>query len=129
MEDIGNRSNRDNPLKKKSFRFAVEITKLCNDLIQNKREFVLSKQLLRSGTAIGALYREAEYAETRLDFIHKLHISLKEANETKYWLDILKETDWIMEDLYDPLTADCDELIRILTAVIKTSKSMLSKNK
>ena len=81
---------RENILKDKSYIFAIEIVKLSQLLVKDKKEFVLSKQLLRSGTAVGALIREAEFAQSKPDFIHKMSISLKEANETIYWLDLLK---------------------------------------
>ena len=80
---------KENIVKNKSFDFALRIVKLYKFLIEEKREFVISKQLLRSGTAIGALIREAEHAESKADFIHKMSISLKEANETEYWIDLL----------------------------------------
>lgn len=82
----------------------------------------MSKQLLRSGTAIGALIREAEFAESKKDFIHKLHISLKEANETDYWLTLLHESDYINDIAFQSIQADCTELIKLLTSIIKSSK-------
>tara|TARA_B100001063_G_C16236004_1_gene298523 strand:+ start:118 stop:426 length:309 start_codon:yes stop_codon:yes gene_type:complete len=86
---------KENVIKTRSFAFSVKIVNLYKFLIAEKKEFVLSRQLLRSGTSIGAMVREAEQAESRADFIHKLAIGLKEANETDYWLDLLKETDYI----------------------------------
>lgn len=86
---------RENILKMKSYEFAIRIVKLSQYLQMERKEFVLSKQILRSGTAVGALIREAEYGQSRTDFIHKLTISLKEANETEYWINILKDTDYI----------------------------------
>jgi four helix bundle protein len=85
----------DNPIKEKSFRFAVRIIRLYKFLTDEKREFVLSRQVLRSGTSIGANVKEALQAESKADFIHKLSISLKEASETEYWLQLLKETEYI----------------------------------
>ena len=82
----------------------------------------MSKQLLRSGTAIGASIREAEFAESRKDFIHKLHISLKEANETNYWLILLHESDYINDATFQSIQTDCTELIKLLTSIIKSSK-------
>jgi four helix bundle protein len=87
-----------------------------------KNEYILSKQILRSGTAIGALIREAEHAESDLDYIHKLSIALKEANETEYWLRLLKETDYLDEKMYESIIIDCHELIKLLVASIKTLK-------
>jgi four helix bundle protein len=84
---------KENIVKEKSFCFAVRIVNLSKYLVEQKREFVLSKQILRSGTAIGALIRESEHAESKADFIHKLSIALKEANETDYWIDLLHQTN------------------------------------
>ncbi len=109
-------------MRTKSFAFAVRIVKLSQYLVEKKNAWVLSKQVLRSGTAIGALVREAEYAESKADFAHKLHIALKEANETEYWLNLLKETDHLSEKMYQSIVDDCKELIRILIASIKTAK-------
>jgi four helix bundle protein len=89
----------------------------------NKKEFVLNKQVLRSGTAIGALIREAEYAQSDADFISKFSISLKEAKETAYWLSLLKDTDYIEEKLYNSLFQDCTEIISMLVSSIKTMKN------
>lgn len=84
---------RDNVVRDKSFAFAILVVNLSRSLAEERREYLLSKQLLRSGTAIGALVRESEYAESRSDFVHKLRIALKEANETAYWLDLLCQTE------------------------------------
>lgn len=84
-----------NPLKEKSFSFAVRIVKLARFLTREHKEYVLSRQVLHSGTAIGALYREAEHAESKADFVHKLSIAQKEANETLYWLELLEQSDLI----------------------------------
>lgn len=88
---------RDNVVKRKSFDFALEIVRTCKVLVDEKREYVLSKQVLRSGTAVGALVRESEHAESKKDFIHKLAIALKEANETEYWLELLYQANYIQE--------------------------------
>ncbi len=112
----------NNPIKEKSFGFAIRIVKLARLLEQEKREYVLSKQLLRSGTAVGALVREAEQAESRADFIHKLAIALKEANETDYWLELLHETALLDSKGFESIKPDIVELIKLLTAIIKTSK-------
>ncbi|WP_067147168.1 four helix bundle protein [Pseudotamlana agarivorans] len=113
---------RDNVIKTKSFNFAVRIVNLYRFLITEHKEFVLSKQLLRSGTSIGANVREAEHAESKADFIHKLSISLKEANETEYWLDLLKETGYLNNSEYLSLEFDVKEILKLLTSIIKTSK-------
>jgi len=116
-----------NVLKDKSFAFAIRIVNLYRYLSNNKKEFILSKQVLRSGTAIGALYREAEHAESKQDFIHKLSIAQKECNETVYWLDLLKETNYIETVEYKSISNDCDELMAILVSIIKTAKKNIIK--
>ncbi|CAM1361524.1 four helix bundle protein [Tenacibaculum sp. FZY0031] len=112
-------------LKDKSYEFALEIVKLSQYLVADKKEYVLSKQLLRSGTAIGALIREAEFGQSKKDFIHKMSIALKEANETLYWLDLLKDTKYIVEDTYSSLHSICKELVAMLVSSIKTAKKSL----
>lgn len=119
---------KDNIIKSKSFLFAIRIIKLYKYLSEEKREFVLSKQMLRSGTAIGALIRESEYAESKADFIHKLSISLKEANETEYWLMLLKETNYISQKEFDSINSDVIELLKLLISIIKTSKNKIMNN-
>ncbi len=111
------------PIHEKSFTFAVRIVKLSQYLQSEKREYVLSKQILRSGTAIGALVREAEHAESKADFIHKMSIALKEANETMYWLDLLHQSDYLAGNLYRSLLEDNTELLKILIAIVKSSKA------
>ena len=113
----------DNPLKDKSYQFAIRIVKLSQFLQQDKKEFVLSKQVLRSGTAIGALIREAEFGQSKADFTSKMSIALKEANETEYWLSSLMDTDFITENQFMSLQPNCKELIAMLVATVKTSKS------
>lgn len=113
---------KENILKSKSYEFAIRIVKLSQYLQSEKREFVLSKQILRSGTAIGALIREAEYGQSKIDFVHKLTIALKEANEADYWISILKDTGFIESELFESLITDDKELLRLLIASIKTAK-------
>jgi four helix bundle protein len=113
---------KDNILKIKSYAFAIKIVKLSQHLQTEKKEFVLSKQILRSRTAIGALIREAEYGQSKTDFIHKMTIALKEANETEYWINILRDTNFINDKLSVSLVEDCKELLRLLIASIKTAK-------
>lgn len=112
----------NNIVKDKSFDFALRIIKLYKYL-QSKNEFVLSKQLLRSGTAIGALVHEAEQAESKADFIHKMAIALKEANETQYWIELLHKSEYISEAQFNSINADSVEVLKLLTSIIKTSKS------
>ncbi|MDR2147084.1 MAG: four helix bundle protein [Tannerella sp.] len=114
--------NKQNILKEKSYTFAVRMVKFYQFLKNEKKEFVLSKQVLRSGTAIGALIEEALQGESKSDFIHKLSIANKEANETRYWLRLLRDTDFIDEKLTTSLIFDVEELIKILVSTIKTSK-------
>jgi len=115
-------------LTTKSYSFAIRIVKLSQYLQKEKLEFVLSKQILRSGTSIGALVREAEFAQSRPDFIHKLSIALKEANETDYWISLLKDTGYISEMESAGLVKDCSEIIYILISSIKTVKSKLNND-
>lgn len=118
-------NGKPNPVRDKSFLFAMRIVKLAKYLQVEKHEFVLSKQLLRSGTAIGALVREAEHAQSRADFISKMTIALKEANETDYWLDLLHQSDYLSRDSYSSIQPDIEELIKLLVSIVKTSKGML----
>ncbi len=111
---------RESVLRKKSYMFALRIIKMSQYLNENN-EYVLSKQVLRSGTAIGALIRESEYAESSADFAHKLRIARKEANETCYWISLLKDSGYITEKMFGSVIADNEELIKILTASIKTT--------
>jgi len=113
---------KENVVKDKSFAFSVRIIRLYQYLCREKKEYVLSKQLLRSGTAIGALIREAEQAESKADFIHKLAIALKEANETDYWLDLLKATDYLEDKAFNSIKSDIVELLKLLTSIIKSTK-------
>ena len=96
--------------------------KLSQYLVVEKKEFVLSKQVLRSGTAVGALIKEAEYGQSKPDFINKMNIALKEANETEYWLSLLKDTNYIDEKAYKGIAEECIELIKMLVASINTAK-------
>jgi len=114
-------------LRDKSFAFALQIVRLSQELQQNQKEFVLSKQILRSGTAIGALVREGEFAQSKSDFINKLSIALKEANETEYWILLLQEAKLIKDELADSLQSDCKELIAMLVASVKTAKKVKSE--
>ena len=113
---------KENILKDKSFLFALEVVKFSQYLVSEKREFILSKQFLRSGTALGALIREAEYAQSRPDFISKLHIALKEANETEYWIELLYAWCYIPIQDYNQLLNLNKELLKLLISSIKTTK-------
>ena len=104
--------------------FAIEIVKAHRSLINRHREFVVSKQLLRCGTAIGALYREAEYAQSKKDFINKMEIAQKECNETLYWLELLSETDYLGKADFDALYYKAQELMKLITSIIRSTKGL-----
>ena len=104
----------------KSKRFAIRIVNTYQYLCEEQKEFVLSKQLLRSGTSIGANLAEAEFAFSRKEFLSKMYIALKETSETKYWLELLVETDYLTRQQFDSLYADAEELSKMLTATTKT---------
>ena len=113
-------------LRDKSYLFAIRIVKLSRILQTEKKEYVLSKQVIRSGTAVGALIREAEFGQSKPDFINKLSIALKEANEAEYWLSLLKDTNFIDEISYKSIADDCSELIKMLVSSINTAKKNLN---
>ena len=111
---------KENIVLDKSKSFAVRIIRLYKYLCEKKKEYVLSKQILRSGTSIGANLAESECAASRKDFANKIYIALKETSETLYWLELLVRTDYITKDEYDSLYKDCEEIKRILQATTKT---------
>lgn len=113
---------KQNIIADKSKAFAIRIIRLYQFLITEKKEFVLSKQLLRCGTSIGANIREGIYGQSRPDFHAKLSIALKEAAETEYWLELLRATDYIAKEQYKSIAADCTEILKILTAITKKTK-------
>ena len=117
---------KESILKDKSKAFALRIIKMYNYLCEEKKEYVLSKQVLRSGTSIGANIAETFYAQSAADFIAKLCISRKEAGETLYWIDLLKESSYLKEDVAFSISSDCDKLLKLLTSSIKTMKSKIS---
>lgn len=116
-------------LTTKSKLFALRIIKLYNYLTEDKREYLMSKQLFRAGTSIGANIRESKRAQTAADFYSKLTISLKEAEETAYWLELLFESGYITESQFNSIYSDCNEIISILVTVTKKQKLKISKNK
>lgn len=113
---------KESPLHNKSFEFALKVIELSRQL-KGKSEYVLSKQLLRSGTAVGALIKESEFAQSTADYINKFSIALKEANETNYWLELLFHSHYIEQPLYETLASLNKELISMLVSTIKTLKS------
>ena len=126
--ELRERTVRDNNvISEKSKGFALRIIQLCRLLQREKQEYVLSKQLLRSGTSIGANVREASRGQSSADFYAKLTIALKEADETAYWLELLKESGILEESLYDSLYTDCEELIRLLVAITRTLREKEKK--
>ena len=122
------REKKPNIIKEKSFAFALRVVKLYQFLVE-KKEFVLSKQLLRSGTSVGALIRESEHAESKADFIHKMAIAQKEANESEYWIELLFQSGYLSQDQYQSIVDDINELQKILTSIIITIKSKNKKQK
>lgn len=115
---------RENILKDKSYKFALRVVKLYKHLSEEKREYVLSKQVLRSGTSIGANISEGNQAQSKPDFIHKISIAHKESFETEYWLCLLRDGEFITEKQAESLLEDCKELQKILTTSIKTAKNI-----
>jgi len=116
-------AERKSILKEKSYKFAVRIVKLAQYLINEKKEYVLSKQIIRSGTAVGALVCEAEFAQSNADYINKFSVSLKEANETDFWLSLLKDSGYIDDKMYESISKDNNEFLSLLVSTIKTLKS------
>lgn len=120
---------KENIVMNKSYAFALRMIKLYKYLIAEQKEYVLSKQVLRSGTAIGALIKEAEHAQSKADFINKMNIALKEANETEYWLMLLKDSDYLDEMMFTSIYNDSKELIKLLASIVKTSKENKNEQK
>ncbi|ASO07516.1 four helix bundle protein [Arenibacter algicola] len=119
---------RENVVKTKSLDFAIRIVQLNHVLISDKKEIVMSKQVLRSGTSVGAMIREAEHAESKPDFIHKMAIAQKEINETLYWLELLFKTDYLNQQEYNSLSIDATELLKLLTSIIKATKANINNS-
>ena len=122
---MGNR--KDNLVMNKSYVFALDVINLYKILSVEKKEFVLSKQLLRSGTALGALIKEAEHAQSKADFLNKMNIALKEANESEYWLELMKDGNYIKEEIANKYLEDVSTLIKLLASIVKTTKSKLNR--
>ena len=118
----------DNIVKTKSYAFAVRIIKLYQMLVRGKKELVLARQLLRSGTSIGANIEEAVGGQSRADFVSKISIAYKEARETRYWLCLLKDTDYLTQEQFESIYKDIEELYRIITAIQKTTKKSFSNS-
>jgi four helix bundle protein len=117
---------KENIIKNKSFDFAVRVVRLFQYLQTEKKEFILSKQLLRSGTSVGAMIRESEHSESKADFVHKLAIAQKEINETIYWLELLLATEYLSQSQFDSINTDAVEIIKLITSIIKTTKTHIN---
>jgi len=114
---------KNNILYDKSYTFSIRIVKLAQYLTKEKKEYILSKQIMRSGTAVCALVSESKFAQSRADFLNKLMIALKEANETQYWINLLFDTDYISDIMHKSLFKDSDEVISLLVSITKTIKN------
>lgn len=121
---MSNEQPKNDPLSEKSFSFALRIIKLYKYMQSEHKEFILSKQVLRSGTAVGALIREAKYGQSKANFLNKLMIALKEANETKYWLELLYHSNYITKKMYDSILPEIDTLLKLLVSSTKTIKKV-----
>lgn len=117
--------NKPNPLKDKSFQFALSIIRLYKFLTKEKREYIMSKQLLRSGTSIGANIREAQNAQSKADFIHKFSIAQKECDETLYWLELLHQSGFLEEKEFSAIHSDANEILKMLRSSILTTKQKI----
>lgn len=115
--------SNENNIQKKSYTFAIRIVKLCIYLNKTKQEFVLSKQILRSGTSIGANIEEAIGGQSKKDFVSKFSIAYKEARETSYWINLLNDTGFLSKKQSESMITDCEELLKIITKILKTSKN------
>jgi len=113
----------DNILYDKSYAFSIRIVKLAQYLSREKKEYILNKQIIRSGTAICALVSESKFAQSRADFLNKLMVALKEANETQYWINLLYDTEYLSKQMHDSLLRDSKELVSLLVSITKTLKN------
>jgi four helix bundle protein len=118
-----------NILKEKSFALALRIIKLYKFLVDNKKEYVLSKQVLRSGTSVGAMIREAQNAESKMDFVHKLAIAQKECDESLYWLELLVQSDYITDESFKSVYGETEQVFKMIKSAILTIKKNLQANK
>ncbi len=117
----------DNPIEKRAYQFALRIVKAYKYLTRQQSEFVLSKQMLRSGTSIGAMMREAKFAQSRADFVSKTSIALKEANETLYWIELLHDSEYIDNKTFESIHNEANEITSILASIVKTTKENSDK--
>ena len=112
----------DSIILRKSYAFALGIVKVCKELQHDKKEYILSKQLLRAGTSVGANVNEGISAQSKRDFVHKLSIALKEARETGYWLNLLRDSNYLPNNSFAELNRECNEIVKILSSIILTTK-------
>ena len=117
----------NNPVEKRAYQFALRIVKAYKYLTRQQSEFVLSKQMLRSGTSIGAMMREAKFAQSRADFVSKTPIALKEANETLYWIELLHDSEYIDDKTFESIHNEANEITSILASIVKTTKENSEK--
>ena len=118
---------QDNPIEQRTYFFALRIIKAYKYLTGQHSEFVLSKQMLRSGTSIGALIREAKFAQSRADFVNKMSVALKEANETLYWIELLHDSEYIDGKTFESIHNEADEITSILASIVKSTKENSEK--
>ena len=116
-------------MKEKSFALALRIVKLYKFLIKNKKEYILSKQVLRSGTSVGAMVREAQNAESKVDFVHKLAIAQKECDESLYWMELLVQSDYITQKAFESVYIEAEQVLKMIKSAILTTKRNISSKK
>ena len=121
--------NQKNILKEKSFALALRIIKLYKFLIENKKEYILSKQILRSGTSVGAMIREAQNAESKMDFVHKLAIAQKECDESIYWMELLVQSNYISKEAFESVSAEAEQVLKMIKSAILTTKRNIATKK
>jgi len=119
--------NGNNAVLNKTFQLAIEALKFGRELQSKKKEYIIAKQIMRSATSVGAMVREAQHAESKADFIHKMSVALKEANETEYWIDLLKASNIVTVIEIENVEAKLKESLRMLTSIVKTAKENLKK--
>lgn len=120
-------NERSNVIEEKSYSFSIRIIKLYKYLNEDKKIYAIANQILRSGTSIGALIKESAHAQSKADFLNKMNVALKEANETHYWLSLLHDTDYIKDNEYSSINKDCEELLKLLISIVKTTKNHLNR--
>lgn len=121
------RRQRINVVEERSYQFSIRIINLYKYLDENKKIYDIAHQLLRSGTAIGALIKEAVHAQSKADFLNKMNVALKEANETIYWLSLLHDTNYLKDNEFLSINNDCEELLKLLISIVKTTKNNLNR--